>query len=291
MSKLLKTAAVLAILGGGTAWWLSRPIHADPSDFEGLTGDATHGEQVFLAAGCASCHMNEETKEKTVLTGGMELPSPFGSFVVPNISTDPEHGIGGWTVTEFATALQKGVSPEGQHYYPAFPYTSYTHMAAQDIVDLKAYMDTLPASAQENADHDMPFPFNIRRSLGLWKQLYLKDSYVVTNTPGSEIERGRYLVEAMGHCGECHTPRDQFGGLDRSAWLQGAPNPSGKGEIPGITRGILNWSKEDIAYYLSSGFTPDYDSAGGHMALVIENTSKLPNEDRDAIAAYLLALP
>lgn len=291
MKTLLTSAAVLAIIGGAAAWWLSAPTTVDGAAYDGLTADATRGEQVYWAAGCASCHMNEEAKDKLLLTGGMELPSPFGTFVVPNISPDPEHGIGGWTVTEFAAALTQGVSPEGQHYYPAFPYTSYTHMTAQDVVDLKAFMDGLPTTAQENPDHDLGFPFNIRRSLGFWKVLNLKDDFVVTNTPSDQIERGRYLVEALGHCGECHTARDPLGGLDRAAWLQGAPDPSGKGQIPGITPGILGWGAEDIAYYLSSGFTPDYDSAGGHMALVIENMAQLPEADRQAIAAYLLALP
>lgn len=291
MKALLKSAATLAILGGAAAWWLSAPASVDAAAFEGLTADATRGEQVYWAAGCASCHMNEETKDKSLLTGGMELPSPFGTFVVPNISPDPEHGIGGWTVTEFAAAVTQGVSPEGQHYYPAFPYTTYTNMAPQDLVDLKAYMDGLPTTTQDNPDHDMGFPFNIRRSLGLWKLLYLREGYVVTNTPSDEIERGRYLVEALGHCAECHTPRDPFGGLDRASWLQGAPDPSGKGKIPGITTSQLGWGAEDIAYYLSSGFTPDYDSVGGHMAYVVENLAKLPETDRLAIAAYLLALP
>lgn len=291
MKALLKSAATLAILGGAAAWWLSAPASVDAAAFEGLTADATRGEQVYWAAGCASCHMNEETKDKSLLTGGMELPSPFGTFVVPNISPDPEHGIGGWTVTEFAAAVTQGVSPEGQHYYPAFPYTTYTNMAPQDLVDLKAYMDGLPTTTQDNPDHDMGFPFNIRCSLGLWKLLYLREGYVVTNTPSDEIERGRYLVEALGHCAECHTPRDPFGGLDRASWLQGAPDPSGKGKIPGITTSQLGWGAEDIAYYLSSGFTPDYDSVGGHMAYVVENLAKLPETDRLAIAAYLLALP
>lgn len=291
MGNLLKIIVTLGVIGGAGAWWLSRPVHYEFNEDVALVGDATRGEAVFLAGGCASCHVAEGAADKLTLTGGMELPSPFGTFVVPNISPDPDHGIGGWTPDQFADAVLRGVSPEGTHYFPAFPYTSYIHMDPQDVIDLFAYMMTLPPSVQDNPPHDIRFPYNIRRAVGLWKQLYLKEGYTITATPGAEIERGRYLVEALGHCGECHTPRDDFGGLQRDKWLHGAPNPAGKGDIPGITRSILGWSKSDITYYLATGFTPDYDSAGGHMAHVIENTAKLDPKDREAIAAYLLALP
>ncbi|NVO22896.1 c-type cytochrome [Donghicola mangrovi] len=291
MREVLKFLIIFGMIGGAAAWWLSRPTHWEFNEDVALVGDPEHGREVFLAGGCASCHASGDSDDKLTLSGGMKIPSPFGMFVVPNISTDPEHGIGGWTPDQFADAVLRGVSPEGTHYFPAFPYTSYIHMDPQDVIDLFAYMQTLPPSAQDNPPHDIRFPYNIRRAVGLWKQLYLKEGYTVTAAPGAQIQRGRYLVEALGHCGECHTPRDEFGGLIRSEWLHGAPNPAGKGEIPGITRTLLGWKKADIAYYLATGFTPDYDSAGGHMALVIENTAQLPPEDREAIAAYLMALP
>ncbi|MCZ2721650.1 cytochrome c [Marinomonas sp. 15G1-11] len=191
--------------------------------------------------------------------------------------------------------MKHGVSPENEHYYPAFPYTSYAKMTLQDLVDLKAYLDTLPAVNQQSAEHELAFPFTIRRGLGIWKQLYLNDQYMVSFDESSdEILRGQYLVEGPGHCGECHTPRSTFGGLESQYWLMGAENPSGKGRIPNITphdSGISEWSKADIAEYLSSGFTPEFDSAGGEMTEVIENLGKLPEADRNAIAAYLKALP
>ena len=120
---------------------------------------------------------------------------------------------------------------------------------------------------------------------------FFSDDYVLHNPENPQIERGRYLVEALGHCGECHTPRGILGQLDKSRWLQGAPNPSGAGQIPGIDPGQLDWIEDDIAYYLETGFTPDFDSAGGKMAEVIENTAKLSAEDRSAIAAYLKTVP
>jgi mono/diheme cytochrome c family protein len=194
-------------------------------------------------------------------------------------------------LADFASAVKKGVSPEGQHYYPAFPYASYIHMDDQDVVDLWAYWQSLPAETTSSQPHEIGFPFNIRRSVGVWKMLYLTEDWVVTPAQSPEIERGRYLVEALAHCGECHTPRTALGGMDRSKWLAGAPNPTGRGRIPSLTPEDLTWGPTDIAYYLETGFTPDFDSAGGHMVAVIENFAQLPADDRTAVAAYLKALP
>ena len=187
--------------------------------------------------------------------------------------------------------MQHGVSPNGQHYYPAFPYASYIHATDRDIADLFAYMSTLPLSDTPSRPHDVGFPFNIRRGLGLWKLMFVSSEWAAELDETSELTRGRYLVEGLGHCAECHTPRNAMGGLDRTRWLNGAPSPDGKGKVPALTPGALDWSAKDIAYYLESGFTPDFDSAGGDMVDVIENMSKLSASDRDAIAAYLKALP
>ena len=127
--------------------------------------------------------------------------------------------------------------------------------------------------------------------MGGWKLLFRSDNWVLAEAATPQIERGRYLVESLGHCGECHTPRNMLGGLDRSRWMAGADNPSGEGGIPGIAPGALNWSESEIAYFLESGFTPEFDTAGGEMAEVIRNTSRLSPEDRAAIAAYLKAIP
>ena len=222
-----------------------------------------------------------------LLSGGRQFASPFGTFYAPNISPDPENGIGGWSAMDLANAMVKGTSPDGQHYFPAFPYTSYTKANLGDIVSLHAFLATLPASTQPSKAHDVGFPFNIRRTLGVWKFLFLRDDFVVAGDLSEQEQRGRYLAEALGHCAECHTARNPLGGLKLSEWLGGAPNPSGKGTIPNITPGKLLWSQADIAEYLSSGFTPEYDTVGGSMADVVENTAKLPPEDRAAIAAYL----
>ncbi|MFP4326816.1 MAG: c-type cytochrome [Paracoccaceae bacterium] len=284
----------LALAGGGAlaAWGLTRPAPLDAADVEGLSGDADRGETVFAAAGCGSCHADPdaEGEARLVLSGGYRMDTPFGTFVAPNVSPDPEHGIGDWSLAQFASAVMRGVSPDGRHYYPSFPYASYAKMEPQDVADLKAYMDTLPRSEAENAPHELSFPYSLRAGVGAWKALHLSEDWVLQEAGSPDLERGRYLVEALGHCAECHTPRDATGGLDTENWMAGAPNPSGEGRIPAITPDELGWSAEEIAWYLESGFTPDYDSAGGTMAKVVENTEKLAAEDREAIAAYLLAL-
>lgn len=280
-----------ALAAAGLLVTRAKPV--DATALTGTEGDASRGESVFIAAGCASCHAapDAEGDAKLVLAGGQRFESDFGTFIAPNISPHSQEGIGDWTLAEFASAVQRGVSPEGQHYYPAFPYTSYVNMTDQDVVDLWAYWQTLPADTTPSAAHEVGFPFNIRRAVGAWKQLYLTDDWVMTSADTPELDRGRYLVEALAHCGECHTPRSALGGLDRSQWLAGAPNPTGRGTIPSLTPDDLTWGAGEIAYYLESGFTPEYDSAGGHMVAVIENFAKLPASDREAVAAYLKALP
>lgn len=290
MKRLAIIALALATAGAGAFLWLTAPQRIDAALVTGLTGDATRGQQVFHIGGCASCHAPQGTEgeARLALGGGERFETPFGVFVAPNVSPGPE-GIGGWSAVDFANAMQAGVAPDGRHYYPAFPYASYARMTPQDVVDLKAYMDGLPMHPAQNQPHELRFPFNIRRGLGLWKRAHLSDAPVIAVE--ETLERGRYLVEGPGHCAECHTPRDFTGGLDKARWMGGAPNPEGKGRIPNITPGALKWSAADIAEYLKSGFTPDYDSAGGSMAKVIRNTSLLSDDDRNAIAAYLKALP
>jgi mono/diheme cytochrome c family protein len=284
MNKL--TIGVAGLLAIGAAWLLTAPSDINPDDFAQVTGNAQAGEQVFWATGCASCHAASDG-DPLVLSGGQGLPSAYGTFYAPNISTDPVQGIGGWTLVEFARAIQKGVGREGEHLYPALPYTAYNKLTPQDVADLKAFMDGLPASDQTNTPHDVGFPFNIRRSLGGWKLLFDRQDYVVTNVSTPEETRGRYIAEAMAHCGECHTPRNILGGIKRAEWLAGAPNPDGKGKTPNITPAALTWSSADVVAYLTTGFTPEYDSVGGHMAHVVENMAKLPDSDRAAVAAYL----
>lgn len=293
MRRFLTIIAALVVLGFGVWWFLTAPATLDMAEYRGLEGNAEDGALVFAAAGCASCHAAPDStqEERLVLSGGERFPSPFGTFIAPNISSDPVHGIGGWSDTDLVNAIQRGISPDGAHYFPAFPYTAYANAAPQDIVSLVAYLRTLPASDVPSLPHEVGFPFNIRRNLGMWKILFAHNGWVMEEPASPEIERGRYLVEALGHCGECHTPRDMFGGLKIGEWLGGAPNPSGRGNIPNITPGGMKWSSSDIVAYLETGFTPEFDTAGGLMAEVVRNTAELSDSDREAIAAYLKAVP
>jgi mono/diheme cytochrome c family protein len=259
--------------------------------------DLANGALVFSAGGCVSCHgaVDATGDAKLVLAGGLPLHTAFGTFYAPNISPDEEAGIGGWSLSDFGNAIKRGVDDEGKHLYPSFPYGSYARMSDKDVNDLWAYMKTLPKSANVAPDHDLPFPLNIRLSIGGWKFLNYNENPRVTLADSSDaVKRGQYLVEGPGHCGECHTPRDAIGGFVSGKWLAGAPNPEGKGNIPNITPGskdIASWSEDDIVTYLETGMTPDGDFVGGSMADVQQNMAKLPAEDRKAIAAYLKAIP
>ncbi|MBO0345249.1 cytochrome c [Roseibium sp. CAU 1637] len=300
----------LVVAAGALAWIATMPRTLASADLADMPqGDAQRGALVFWAGGCASCHGAVDPATgiiaaagKLTLSGGLHMKTPFGTFVTPNISSDAQDGIGGWSQTDFANAMLTGTSPQGGHYYPAFPYTSYARMSLGDVSDLFAFMQTVEPVSGRPANHELDFPFNIRRGIGLWKRLNLSPEPVMSleqlGRPAAEedlalLVRGRYLVEGPGHCGACHTPRDALGSLDLSRWLDGAPAPAGDGKIPGLSpgHGLDSWSVSDIAYYLESGFTPDYDSVGGEMAAVQANIAKLPARDREAIATYLKALP
>jgi mono/diheme cytochrome c family protein len=253
------------------------------------------GAYIFRAAGCLTCHTDTKNKGAP-LAGGRALTTPFGTFYSPNITPDPVHGIGAWSDADFIAALRQGRAPDGRHYYPAFPYPSYTGMSARDMRDLKAYLFSRPAVATPNRAHDLKFPFGFRAALWPWKLLFFTEGRRVED-PGKDARwnRGAYLVENLGHCGECHTPRNFLGAVDQDLNLAGnATGPDGK-KVPNITphpgKGIGDWSESDLMYYLKTGFLPDGDFAGGAMVDVIqESTGFLSGEDRAAIASYLFSL-
>jgi mono/diheme cytochrome c family protein len=231
VKRLALALGVAAVAGAGIALAITapRPVAAERLDaIASLEGDAAAGETLFWAGGCASCHAapDAEGEAKLLLSGGVSLASDFGTFVAPNISPDPDTGIGNWTIADFSNAMLAGVSPKGEHYYPAFPYTSYTRMTDQDIADLFAFLNTLPPSDVASLPHQIGFPFNIRRSLGGWKFLYFSDQPRVTlGGPDTEIARGQYLVEGPGHCGECHTPRNLIGRIRLRCLAVRRPEP------------------------------------------------------------------
>jgi mono/diheme cytochrome c family protein len=293
MRRFLTSILGLGLIGVAGFLFLSYPSLPSMAAYESLSGDKIKGEQVFWTAGCASCHAVKDAsgEAELVLAGGQEFASDFGTFVAPNISPDKTAGIGNWTLLQFATAVTQGVDDQGHHLYPALPYAAYNKMAPQDVADLWAFMQSLPPSATPSQPHKLGFPFNIRRSLGIWKRIFVTTDWVIKGDLTPEQTRGRYIVEAEAHCGECHTPRNLLGGLKRDQWLSGAPNPDGKGRIPNITPGKLSWSEDEIVEYLTSGFTPEFDSVGGSMAHVVSNMARLPESDRKAVAAYLKLVP
>jgi mono/diheme cytochrome c family protein len=299
MRKLVVAVVLLVLAAGLAFWFLTTPRRLDATTLAALgSGDAIKGERIFWAGGCISCHGRPGAKgdARLELAGGLELKTPFGTFVPPNISPDRTDGIGAWSLEDFANALKRGVSPEGRHYYPAFPYPSYARMKLGDIADLFAFIRTLPPVSGRAPPDQMSFPFSVRRGIGLWKLLYLSDKPVVglPADASDKVRAGQYLVEGPGHCGECHTPRSFLGGTKNDLWLAGAAAVEGKGHVPNITSGeggIGEWSEKDVAYFLESGFTPDFDSVGGAMVDVQEDIAHLPAADREAIAAYLKAVP
>lgn len=297
-TRVLGAGAAVVALGVVAAWYLTAP-KAESAETWARLGepDLARGETLFWAGGCTGCHAAKGAAgdDVKVMSGGVALTSPFGTFHVPNISPDPQAGIGAWSLAEFGNAMTRGVGREGEHLYPSFPYTSYARMSPQDINDLFGYLKTLPSSADVAPPHELGFPFNMRVTLGGWKFLFFDDGpRVALAATDEKLARGQFLVEGPGHCGECHTPRNSLGGLQTAQWLAGGPNPEGEGRIPNITPGstsVGSWSESDLVNYFQTGFTPDYDSVGGSMVEVQKNLSHLPQEDLEAIAAYLKAVP
>lgn len=283
----LAGAALLFSLGVGGA----AAQTASPSSEQ-----VARGEYIFRASGCENCHTDTAGKGPA-LAGGRPLKTPFGTFRTPNITPDPATGIGKWSEADFIRALREGRAPNGDHYFPAFPYTSYTKMTDADLKDMRAYIFTLPAVSKPNMPHELGFPFNIRLGVMVWKWLNFTPGPLPASSNKDEAwTRGRYLVEAVGHCAECHTPRDRLGGLVTSLWMAGSKDGAEGEGAPNITpdpaTGIGDWSADDIAFALKLGMTPDGDSVGSLMAEVVENgTSKMTDADLAAMAAYLKSLP
>jgi mono/diheme cytochrome c family protein len=281
------------VIGLAVFWWLTIPQSIAAGSLPARQAELANGQAMFNAGGCSSCHAVPNQPDRLKLGGGLAMPSPFGTFHVPNISSDPNDGIGRWSEADFVTAMLKGTSPSGAHYYPAFPYASYQRAKVEDVRDLFAYLKTLPAVQGRARDHEMPFPFNIRRTLGMWKLLFLDGKPFVADSAHSVTRnRGAYLVNGLGHCAECHSPRNLLGAIAEAQRFAGGPNPEGEGWVPNITqKRLADWSAKDIGYFLETGLTPEGDTAGGSMARVIRNTSQLPPADRAAIAEYVKSLP
>jgi len=255
-------------------------------------GDAKRGEYLAKAGGCIGCH-TEEKKDAVPFAGGRALKSPFGTFYGPNITPHPEAGIGRWTEADFVRAMRQGERPDGKNYFPAFPYTSFTRIVDRDLRDLWAYLRTLAPSPRANQEHQMRFPFGWRFLVTFWKWFFFTPG-PFTKLPGlSDIaDRGAYLVQALGHCGECHTPRNFLGGPKTSRFLAGGKGPDGK-DVANLTPpGLKKWSDKELEDILTTGIDPEGDFVAEAMGEVVRNTtSQLTPADLKALIAYLRTLP
>jgi mono/diheme cytochrome c family protein len=285
---------LILALGAGLGWILSapRPLAALPQH----TPDAANGEKLYHAGGCYSCHKAAEGAANQELpSGGRPLKTPIGTLYPPNITPDPATGIGNWSDLEFVNAVQRGIAPNGTHYIPALPYTSYARMRTEDVLDIKAYLGTLEAVSAPPVAQDIPLQFFVRRGLGLWKWLGLpRDQIENDASQSASWNRGRYLVNGPGHCGECHTPRTLFMTADTSRTFQGGPHPEGEGNVPSMV-GLIERGRykdaNDLATALEFGEIMGYDKlSSGGMAAVQRNLAKLPKGDIAAIAEYLVSL-
>lgn len=276
---LLQATACLLLLTG-----LPSPANAQ--------GDAKRGEYLAKAGGCVACH-TEDKKGAVPFAGGRALETPFGKFFGPNITPDNQAGIGRWSETDFVRAMRMGVGPDGAQYYPAFPYPSFTRITDRDLGDLWAYLRTVPPSNRPSKAHELRFPYNWRFLIRFWKWLFF-DPGVFQPVPGQSVtvNRGAYLVRALGHCGECHTPRNFLGGPIEDRFLGGGKGPDGK-DVPNLTPARLKkWNDAELKDFLTTGLTPDGDVASETMGEVVRNTTgQLTPQDLAAIVAYLRSIP
>jgi mono/diheme cytochrome c family protein len=255
-------------------------------------GDAKRGQYLAKAGGCVGCH-TEEKQGAVSFAGGRALKTPFGTFYGPNITPDQNAGIGRWSEADFIQAMRHGLRPDGANYFPAFPYPSFTRIADADLKDLWAYLRSLPPSARPSEAHDLRFPFGWRFLLWIWKWLFFTPGPFTPDPSRSAVlNRGAYLTDALGHCGECHTPRNFLGGTKKSRYLAGGMLPDG-GKVPNLTPTRLKkWDDKDLKDFLQTGQTPDGDVVAEAMGEVIRSTTgQLTLPDLDALLAYLRSLP
>jgi mono/diheme cytochrome c family protein len=254
-------------------------------------GDALKGQYVAKAAGCAGCHTDNKAGAQP-FAGGREIATPYGKFYGPNLTPHAQAGLGKWTLQDFRRAIRLGERPDGAHYYPAFPYPSFTGMTDGDIVDLWAYLRSLPPSSRENRAHDLPFFFRWRFLVTFWKWLFFSAGASAAELRAPQpAARGAYLVGALGHCGECHTPRNFLGGPKKGRSLAGAKLVDGRSPNLTSTR-LKRWDDQQLAQFLRTGATPEGDVPSEVMEEVIQNTtSQLTAQDLAAMIAYLRTLP
>ena len=259
------------------------------------TDIVARGAYLVRAAGCVSCHTDKKGNGEP-FAGGRALKTPFGIFFSPNITADKETGIGLWSDADFLRAVRKGVRPDGSHYFPVFPYTSYTLMRERDALAIKAYLFSLPPVKRKNRDHEVSPPFGWRWPMLFWRLLFFDEGeFVADDARDDEWNRGAYLVTALAHCGECHTPRNLAGALDRDLWMAGTEDGPEGDAAPNITPAPssgIGWLIDQLAFFLKTGTKPDWETADGVMGETVADGYKyLNDEDISAIARYINSLP
>jgi len=297
----LRVGAALTLagaLGAVALLILTRPLPLDGTALSGRTPDLADGETLFHAGSCASCHEaapGAPGAEEGLPTGSAAFPTPVGTFYPGNLTPDPETGIGRWSQLDFVNAVTQGLSPEGKHYFPAFPYPWFRSMPIDDVLDLHAFLLSLPAVHSPRREPEVPMTALARRGVGLWKQLALQDRRFETDATRSDSwNRGAYLTNGPGHCGACHTPRSWLMIPDQSRHLEGGPHPGGKGSVPSL-RGLALRGRyqdaSDLTLALRFGETLGYDRlSSGDMAKIQMNLAKLPESDVESISEYLMSL-
>ncbi len=298
LRRILMACAGLAVAGAAAAWVLSAPNPLPETAVPAHTPDLANGKVMYNAAGCFSCHKpgpDLKDADPALPSGGMALKTPVGVFYPPNLTPDPETGLGKWTDLEFLNAVQRGLSPEGQHLIPAFPYTSYVHMKPEDVLDIRAYLASLPPVVSPEKPAEIPAPWLLRRGVGLWKHLGLDTTpWQPDPAQSASWNRGSYIANAPGHCNECHTPRNIFMVMDMSRQFEGGPHPEGQGKVPSL-RDLIGRGKykdaADLTLAFQNGELFGYENmSSGGMGAVQTNLSKLPQADVEALADYIVSL-
>jgi mono/diheme cytochrome c family protein len=275
-------------LGAALALMLLTPVGPALAEEDAVT----RGEYLVRAGGCFSCHTAPGGEP---LAGGRALATPFGTFYSPNITPDPATGIGRWTDAQFLRALREGVRPDGADYFPVFPYPSFTGITEDDALAIKAYLFSRPPVRQGNRPHDVAFPFSWRFLQSGWKLLFFTPGpFQPAPERSAAYNRGAYLVTALAHCGECHTPRNFLGAVRTGQRFSGTADGPGGQLVPNITpdpgTGIGKWEKADVVELLKTGTTPEQSKVKGAMREVIQDGLKyLSDADAEAIADFLFA--
>lgn len=260
---------------------------ADKQAFE----EIARGHYLAIVGDCAGCH---DAPGGAPYAGGLPIETPFGTLVSPNITPDRETGIGAWTDDEFVNAMQEGIGRGGEHLYPAMPYTYYTKATREDVLAIRAYLETVDPVHKEVKANQLPFPFDIRASMAGWDELYFKrGTFVPVAGKSDEWNRGAYLVEGLGHCGLCHTAKNAMGGDETARVLQGsalqgwyAPNLTGDPRI-----GLGRWSVVEVVAYLKTGHNNVSAATGPMSDVIVHSTSEMTDADLRAIAVYLKDRP